>query len=175
MRVDRMQIAVDLEGDVLRGLHHVLDGAGLRFTREVVAALGAAHRVHQAGAPQAEEDLLDVVVGETFLLGELARRHRPLPRPLGEVQRNDQTIFGPGGDAHEKKYTAGAPHNPTPPRAVRGGRGARNRCYHRFTAPTAPYRLLPPLTAPVSDSGSPPPGCRTRSPPTCAAATAGGR
>src|SRR2546426_12203443 len=57
-------------------------------------------RSHQAGAPQAEEDLLDVVVRETFLLGELARRHRPLPRALGEVQGNNQTIFGPGGNAH---------------------------------------------------------------------------
>src|SRR6058998_3866711 len=102
MRVDRMQIAVDLERDVLRGLHHVLDGDGLRLTREVVAALGAAHRVHQAGAPQAEEDLLNVVVRETFLLGELARRHRPLPGALGEVQGNNQTIFGPGGDAHTR-------------------------------------------------------------------------
>src|SRR2546425_10802533 len=84
MRVDRVQIAVDLERDVLGGLHHILDGDGLRLTREVIAALGAAYRVHQAGAPQAEEDLLDVVVRETFLLGELARRHRPLPRALGE-------------------------------------------------------------------------------------------
>src|SRR2546425_328797 len=100
MRVDRMQITVDLERDVLGCLHDILDGDGLGITRQVVAALRAAHRVHQASASQAEEDLLDVVVGETFLLGELARRHRPLPRALGEVQGNDQTIFGPGGNAH---------------------------------------------------------------------------
>src|SRR5205809_3388423 len=33
-------------------------------------------------------------------LGELARRHRPLPRALGQVQGNNQTIFGPSGNAH---------------------------------------------------------------------------
>src|SRR6266542_2425766 len=97
VRVDGMEIAVDFEGDVLRGLDDVLHRDRLRVTREVVAALGAADRIDQAGAPQAEEDLLDVIVGKPFLLGELARRDRPLARPLGEVQGNDQTILGPGG------------------------------------------------------------------------------
>src|SRR2546426_8165862 len=46
-------------------------------------------RSHQAGAPQAEEDLLDVVVRETFLLGELARRHRPLPRARSEEHTSE--------------------------------------------------------------------------------------
>src|SRR5438309_9085223 len=137
MRVDRMQIAVDLERDVLRGRHHVLDGDGLRLTREVVAALGPAHRVHQAGAPQAEEDLLYVVVGETFLLGELARRHRPLPRPLGEVQRNDQTIFGPGGDAHWVNMRERVPGF--------NGRGEQGAVPSGASESTAPRSLL--LTA----------------------------
>src|SRR5438876_6334469 len=65
-----------------------------------VSALGATDRVHQAGAPQAQEDLLDVVVRQPLLLGELARRDRPLPRTLREVHGDDQPVLGPGGDAH---------------------------------------------------------------------------
>src|SRR5438093_8398333 len=100
LRIDGMEIAVDFEGDVLRGFGHVLDGADVGLTGEVVTALGAANRIHQSGAPQAQENLLDVVVGQPLLLGELARRDRPLPRALREVHGDNQPVLGPGGDAH---------------------------------------------------------------------------
>jgi len=81
-----VEIAVDFERHVLGGLNYILDADRLRLPREVVAPLRSAHGLHQATAPQAEEDLLDVVVGESFLLRELARRDGALPRALGEVQ-----------------------------------------------------------------------------------------
>src|SRR5919198_3337041 len=98
--VDRMEIAVDFEGDVLRRLDHIFDTDGLRVARQVVAAFGATHRVDQSRAPQAQQDLLDVVVRQALQLGQLARRDRSLPCPLREVQGDDQTVLGPGSDAH---------------------------------------------------------------------------
>src|SRR5438477_443189 len=77
LRVDGMEIAVHFEGDVLRGFDHVFDGDDLGLTGEVVAALGATDRIHQTGTPQAQENLLHVIVGQPLLLGELARRDRP--------------------------------------------------------------------------------------------------
>src|SRR5438034_1744910 len=38
--IDRVEIAVDFEGDVLRGLDHVLHADVLRWTREVIPAFG---------------------------------------------------------------------------------------------------------------------------------------
>src|SRR3989441_12720032 len=67
----------------------------------MIAALGATDRIHQAGTPQAQEDLPDVIVGQALLLGELARRDRPLPRTPREVHGDDQPVLGPGGDAHD--------------------------------------------------------------------------
>src|SRR3989454_11278437 len=37
---------------------------------------------------------------QALLLGELARRARPLPRTLCEVHGDDQPVLAPGGDAH---------------------------------------------------------------------------
>src|SRR3989449_10899984 len=144
--IDGMEIAVDFEGDVLRGLDHVLDGDDVGLTGEVVAALGTTNRVHQAGAPQAQENLLDVVVRQPLLLGELARRDRPLPRALREVHGDDQPVFGPGGDAHWVNMRERVP-------------GFNGSGWNRQS----------------SGSSSPPPAPRTRSPRSYAAATAGAR
>src|SRR5947209_17758120 len=46
LRVDGMEIAVDFEGDLLRGLDHVLDGDAVWLAGQMVAALGAADRSH---------------------------------------------------------------------------------------------------------------------------------
>src|SRR5881296_1274729 len=99
--IDGMEVAIDFEGDVLRGFDHVLDGDDVGLTGEMIAALGATDRIHQAGTPQPQEDLLDVIVGQALLLGELARRDRPLPRTPCEVHGDDQPVLGPSGDAHE--------------------------------------------------------------------------
>src|SRR6266704_1627490 len=93
LRVDRVEIAVDFEGDVLRGLDHVLHADGVWLAREVIPALGAADRVYEARPPEPQQDLLGVV----------ARRDRPtraLARALREVHRYNQAVLGPGGDAH---------------------------------------------------------------------------
>src|SRR5438876_1347416 len=55
--IDGMEVAIDFEGDVLRGFDHVLDGDDVGLTGEMIAALGATDRIHQAGTPQAQEDL----------------------------------------------------------------------------------------------------------------------
>src|SRR5690242_4658328 len=62
LRIDGMEIAVDFEGDVLRRLNHVFYADRLRLASEVVATLRPTYRIDQSTAPQAEQDLLDVVV-----------------------------------------------------------------------------------------------------------------
>src|SRR4029077_15221853 len=89
LRIDGMEVAVDFEGNVLRGFDHVFDGDDVGLTGEMVATLGTPHRIHQAGTPQPQENLLDVIVGQALLLGELARRDRPLPRTPCEVHGDD--------------------------------------------------------------------------------------
>src|SRR5882724_12015566 len=103
-----MEIAVDFEGDVLRGLDHVFDGDDVGLPGEVIPALGATDRVHQAGAPQTQQDLLDIVMWQPLLLGELARRDRPLPRALPEIHGHNQPVLGPGGGAPGILYRSAA-------------------------------------------------------------------
>jgi len=71
-----MEIAVDFEGDVLepRLVLTVMTWAPGRGDNRPWRR----GRVHQAGAPQTQQDLLDIVVWP-LLLGKLARRDRPLP------------------------------------------------------------------------------------------------
>ena len=59
--VHRVGVAVDLEGLMLGRGHDVphRDGGGL--LGQEVAALGAPHALHQAGPPEPQQDLLDVI------------------------------------------------------------------------------------------------------------------
>src|SRR6185312_293023 len=67
------------------------------------AALGAADALDQAGPAEAQQDLLDVVGGQPLGVRQLAGSHGPVPGPAapGQVERDDQAVFGPGGDPHE--------------------------------------------------------------------------
>src|SRR5436190_14273512 len=138
--IDGMEVAIDFEGDVLRGFDHVLDGDDVGLTGEMITALCATDRIHQAGTPQPQEDLLDVIVGQALLLGELACRDRPLPRTPREVHGDDQPVLGPGGDAH------GCNIGPQPRLAqpLRRRQG-RQRAAEALCA--AICRLLPPVAA----------------------------
>src|SRR6266550_8283176 len=120
-----MEVAVDLAGDVLGRLDDVFDRHGLRFTRQRIATLGAAGRLHESRAPEAQQDLFNVVVRQAFLIGEFARRYRPLPRALGEMEGHDEAVFSPGGDAHNCNM---------------------RESLSGFNAPTAGSRSLPPAT-----------------------------
>jgi hypothetical protein len=74
---------------MLRRLDDILHADFLWLAREHVSAAGAANGLDQSRAPQAQQDLFDVVVRETFLLGQLAGSDRTLARPLGEMNRDD--------------------------------------------------------------------------------------
>src|SRR6185436_17702053 len=84
-----MKVAVHFEGHVLGGLDDVLHTDVVRLARQQIAAPRAPDRLDQSRAPQAQQDLLDVVVRKPFLLREFASRDRTLPRPLRELDRND--------------------------------------------------------------------------------------
>jgi len=77
--IDAVQIAIHLERHVLRGFDDVLHANGLREPTEEISTAGAPYGVDQASAPQAQQNLFDVVMREAFLLGELACRDRALP------------------------------------------------------------------------------------------------
>ena len=101
--VYRVGLAVDFEGLVLGSGHDVPDGDGRRLLGEKVAALGAPYALDQAGPAKPQQDLLDVIGGQPLQVRQLARRDRAVARaaPLGEVERDDQAVLGPGGDPHE--------------------------------------------------------------------------
>ncbi len=48
----------------------------------------------------AQQNLLDIVVGELLQLGKLTGSHRALPRPPGQAEGYDQPVFTPRRDAH---------------------------------------------------------------------------
>ena len=62
--------------------------------RERIPAVRAARAAHDPGAPQPEQDLLDVVAGQPLDLGDLAPGDRPLGDPTREMQRADDAVFG---------------------------------------------------------------------------------
>ncbi len=67
---------------VLGCFDDVLDADRLGRTREQVAAPRAAHRLDEPGAPEAQQNLLDIVVRKALLPGQLAGRDRTLSRAL---------------------------------------------------------------------------------------------
>src|SRR5690606_19653643 len=100
--IDAVMVAVDLEGLVLARGHHVVDGHRRSVARQEVATLRAAYRLHDPGATEPEQDLLDVVGRQSLRLRQLARGDRPTARhpAMRQVDRDDQRVLGPGGDTH---------------------------------------------------------------------------
>ena len=101
-----MTIAVHFEGAVLGCFQHVLHGDFVGCARQLVAAAGAAQRRHDARAPQAQQDLFDVVAGKPLSFGELAGGDRTFAEPAGELNADDETVFCPGSDAHGGEASA---------------------------------------------------------------------
>src|SRR2546426_12104689 len=89
---------------------------------------------------RSQQDLLDVIVGQALLLGQLARRDRPLPRALREVHRDDQPVLGPSGDAHGSQYATTTSGIQWEQRA--GSSNPRWAMRYRSPLP-APYRAPP--------------------------------
>src|SRR5690606_32669587 len=100
--VDGTRIAVDLEGLVLRRRHDVPHRYLGRDPRQEVAAVRAPDALDQARAPEPEEDLLYVIARQALGFRQLSGRNRPTLRlpPPGQVQDDNQAVFGPGGDTH---------------------------------------------------------------------------
>src|SRR5829696_3362698 len=100
--VHRVSGAVDLEGLMLRCGHDISyrDGGGL--LGQEVAALGSSHALDQAGPPEPQQDLLDIISRKSLGVGELPGSNRSTAptSALGQVDRDDQAVFGPGGDPH---------------------------------------------------------------------------
>ena len=53
------------------------------------------------GAPQTQQDLLDIVAGQPLDVGDLAPGDRTFGRAPREMQRADDAVFGESGDAHD--------------------------------------------------------------------------
>ena len=87
--IDPVQVAVHFEGHVLRRFDDVFDADGLRRPGQQVAAARPTDGIDQTGAPQAQQNLLDIIVGESLLLGELTSSDRALPRALRKMTRDD--------------------------------------------------------------------------------------
>ena len=70
---------------MLGRIHHVLHADGVGGTRQEVPALRTTHRIDQPGAPQAKEDLLNVVVGKLFVSASPGQQ-TAVSRPACQVE-----------------------------------------------------------------------------------------
>ena len=86
---------------VLGRCDHVANRDLLRRAREHVATVRATRAAHDARAAQPQEDLLDVVARAGAPLGDVAAGDRAFVGAPREVQRADDAVLGPGGDAHD--------------------------------------------------------------------------
>src|SRR5688500_13060006 len=74
-----------------------------RLLRERVAAMGAPRALHDVGAPQAQEDLLDVIDRQLLPRRDFAAGDRPLAIAAGQVQRADHAVLGERRDSHVRR------------------------------------------------------------------------
>ena len=95
-----MRLAVQVERLEFRRGEDFANGDLASRSRQRVAALCAARARDDPGSSQPEQDLLDVIRGKFFARGKIAAGDRPLVGALGEVQRADHTVLGPGSNAH---------------------------------------------------------------------------
>jgi hypothetical protein len=109
LRAHRVRHAVEVERAELGRRDDLANGDLDRWARQRVTAAGAAGAVDQTGAPQAQQDLLDVIRREPLSGRDLASSDRPLARPLREVEGADQSVFGPRCDAHAGNLPAALP------------------------------------------------------------------
>src|SRR6476661_4480640 len=104
--VHRVSLAVDLESLVLGGSHDIPDRNGGRLLGQVVATLGSPHALDQAGPAEPQQDLLDIVSRKSLGVSQFPGGNRSIvaPSAFGKVDRDDQAVFGPGGNPHGFEY-----------------------------------------------------------------------
>src|SRR3954451_1496285 len=95
-----MRDAVQIERRVLRRRDHRANGNRACVARELVATACAARASHDLGPSQAQQDLLDVVHGQTLAGGDITAGDRPLLSASREVKGADDAVLGQSGDAH---------------------------------------------------------------------------
>ena len=123
---DRMRYAMKIERRELGGRNDIADGDLRGRTGERVPTVRAAGTPDDLGATKTQKDLLDVVGGQAFQGGDLSPGDRTMPAAPREVQRADDPVLGPRGNAHDLRIgrdgssdKAGQPAD-TPPCAPPG-------------------------------------------------------
>lgn len=100
LRVDRVLLAVQIEGRQLGGVNDIPNRDLGRVSCQLVPTPGTSRADDDAGAPKAQQDLLDVVPRKLLRGRELTAGDRPLIGAPGEVQGANQAVLGPGGYSH---------------------------------------------------------------------------
>src|SRR5690348_17204 len=95
-----MADTVEVEGGRLRGGDHGANGDAIGVAGQLVTATGAACAPHDFGAPEPQQNLLDVVDGQTLAGGDVAAGDRSLGDASRQMQGADDAVLGQGGDAH---------------------------------------------------------------------------
>src|SRR6185295_12821009 len=120
-----------------------------RIAREVVAALGASYALDQTRPAKPQQDLLDVIGRQALGVGQLARGDGlgRAATAAGEMQRDDEAVFGPGGDPHasisQDHPPAGIPFPPGTPISVIARRSSTSSS---FAPSRIPFRMTSSLT-----------------------------
>src|SRR5262245_47417132 len=104
--IDRVAVAVDLEGLTLGGAHDIPDGDGDGVPGQEVPALCAPDALHQSGPPEAQQDLLHIVGREPLTVGQLTGGYGAVAGApaLGKMDGDDEAVLGPGGHPHRAEY-----------------------------------------------------------------------
>src|SRR5215203_6482068 len=102
--VHRMGLTVDLERLVLRRSHDITDRDSFGSPGEVIPSLGPPNALNQAGTAQPQQNLFDIVRRQALGIGELACGDgtASFASPFGKMNRDDETVFGPGGNPHAR-------------------------------------------------------------------------
>src|SRR5215210_2615132 len=96
-----MTDAVQVEGLELGGVDNVANRYLCRGLRENVSATSPARAGNDAGPPQPEQNLLDVVGRKPLLPGDLAAVDRTQVAALGQVERAYHAVLGPSRYSHD--------------------------------------------------------------------------
>src|SRR5439155_17709807 len=98
--LDRMAYAVKIERLELRCVDYISDRTLGRRSGQDISATRAAGAGDDAGASKSQKNLLDVVRRKPFLACDLPPVHRAKIGPLGEVERANHAVLGPGRYTH---------------------------------------------------------------------------
>jgi hypothetical protein len=91
---------MEIESLELRSMDYVSDRNLSRRAGENISTPRAPRAGDDARPSQPEENLLDVVSRKAFLSRNLAPIYRSQIGPLGEVERANDAVLGPGSNPH---------------------------------------------------------------------------